>query len=100
MRVSGRRAYTREVPGTCNIGKMGVTFDYPQVGAGGKRPYIHEGVSKRRTDCASEWAQTHNGKSRGPVTDSPRTTRTTSHALVSPCLYIAETPVYFSGRTG
>lgn len=31
MRVSGRRGHTREVPGTCNIGKMGVTFDYPQV---------------------------------------------------------------------
>lgn len=35
MRVTGRRGHTREVPGTCNIGKMGVTFDYPQVGAEG-----------------------------------------------------------------
>ncbi|CAN0212521.1 unnamed protein product, partial [Ectocarpus sp. 8 AP-2014] len=26
MRVSGRRGHSREVPGTCNIGKMGVTF--------------------------------------------------------------------------
>ncbi|CAM9868068.1 unnamed protein product, partial [Ectocarpus fasciculatus] len=31
MRVSGRRGHSREVPGTCNIGKMGVTFDYPQA---------------------------------------------------------------------
>lgn len=31
MRVSGRRGHTREVPGTCNIGKIGVTFGYPQV---------------------------------------------------------------------
>ena len=31
MRVTGRRGHMHEVPGTCNIGKMGVTFDYPQV---------------------------------------------------------------------
>ncbi|CAM9395173.1 unnamed protein product, partial [Ectocarpus sp. 12 AP-2014] len=31
MRVSGRRGHSREVPGTCNIGKMGVTFHYPQA---------------------------------------------------------------------
>ncbi|CAN0122777.1 unnamed protein product, partial [Ectocarpus sp. 4 AP-2014] len=31
FRVSGRRGHSREVPGTCNIGKMGVTFHYPQV---------------------------------------------------------------------
>lgn len=46
MRVTGRRGHMREVPGTCNIGKMGVTFDYPQVRRRRGEPFCAHTCSK------------------------------------------------------
>lgn len=100
MRVSGRRAYTREVPGTCNIGKMGVTFSYPQVGAGGKRPYLNGGGSVNGEPFVRRRVHTTQWFIKTPSHPVAASNKHNSRALVPPRFCSAETSVFFPVELG